>query len=263
MNFKEGKGQRWIGMILLILALSSCRSLRNNNTLFLSEYDKMADTAKSVYVANENTSKDYSYKIKPFDLIAIQNLQNPDGLVATASGDGVQSAPVFRVDKSGYTSLPVVGAVSLDGLNIADATAKIQELYASKLLKNPIIELRVVNYQVTLLGESSNPGNYLLERENIDLIELLGKSGGLLASSNPKNVKIIRGDRKNPEIIYVNLQDIKSLSSEKLILRNNDLIYIAPRGLTSLSEGLKNYSSIIQPIFLVLNGILLIYTLRR
>ena len=55
MNLKKGK---FLGAIVLsIFLLSSCRSLKNTNTLFLSEYDKFADTAKSVYVANENPAR--------------------------------------------------------------------------------------------------------------------------------------------------------------------------------------------------------------
>lgn len=263
MNFKEGNGKRWIGVIFLLLALSSCRSLRNNNTLFLSEHDKAAHNAKSVYIANENSSIDKNYKIKPLDLIAVQNLQNPEGLVAASNSEGMSSAPTFKIGADGIVSLPVIGPVELKGLTVEEARKKVEDLYGKLLLKNPIIDLKVVNYQITLLGESSKPGNYFLERENINLIELLGKSGGLLPSSNPKKIKIIRGDRNNPEIIYVNLQDINSLGNEKLILQNNDIVYITPKGLSNISEGIKNYSAIIQPVFLVLNGVLLIYTLGR
>jgi len=264
MSFIKGKSAWGLGILLFFLSLSSCKSLRNTNTLFQSEYDKLADTATSVYVANASLNvTDNSYKIKPFDLIAIRNIQNPEGLVVTTNADGVQSAAVFRSDKDGNINLPVIGIVNIHGLSQEEASKKVQELYAKNLLKNPIIELTVVNYKVTLFGESAKPGSYVLERENVDLIEILAKSGGLLPTSDPKRIKIIRGDRKNPEIIYVNLKDIRSLASEKMILQNNDIIYIAPRGLASLSEGIKNYSAIIQPAFLVLNGILLIYTLSR
>ncbi|MFD2161010.1 polysaccharide biosynthesis/export family protein [Paradesertivirga mongoliensis] len=262
MKLKKGK---FLGAILLsVFLLSSCRSLKNTNTLFLSEYDKFADTAKSVYVANENFApKDFTYKIKPFDQIALRNIQNPDGLVMSTNAENVQSGIIFRVNKEGFVMLPVIGEVNINGLSQAEAAQKIQDIYSKTLLKNPLIELTVFNYKVTLLGETSTPGNYVLERDNVDLIELLGKSGGLLPSADPRKVKIIRGDRKHPEIIYVNLKNLNTLGNDKLVLQNNDIIYIAPQKLSNISEGLKNYSAIIQPLFLILNAVILYSTIGK
>jgi polysaccharide biosynthesis/export protein len=262
MNLKKGKS--WgAAVILAIVLLSSCKSLKNTNTLFLSEYDKFADTAKTLYVANQSPeSKDKSYKIRPFDLIGVRNLQNPDGLAAVSNTEGLPMGAVFRVDKEGVIKLPVIGEVNVKGLNMDEAAMKIQVLYGKTLLKNPIIEVSIVNYKVTLLGEVGKAGNYPLDRDNYDLIELFGKSGGLSPSADPKRIKIIRGDRKNPEIIFVNLKNIQTLSSDKLMLQNNDIIYVAPQKLYNIAEGLRNYSGVLQPALIALNAIILIYTVR-
>src|SRR5687768_7732976 len=98
MKLKKGK---FLGAILLsVFLLSSCKTLKNSNTLFQSEYDKFADTAKSVYVVNEGKVQNEFYRIQPFDLIALKNLQNPDGLVNTTTTEGVQTAAIFRVDRN-------------------------------------------------------------------------------------------------------------------------------------------------------------------
>jgi polysaccharide biosynthesis/export protein len=261
MNLKKGKS--WgAAVVLAIVLLSSCRSLKNTNTLFQSEYDKFADTAKSVYVANENQSATTDYKIRPFDVIAITNLQNPQGFINQPITEGAQIGALFRGNSKGEYNLPVVGIVELIGLTQNEAAMKLQDLYGKNLFKNPIITLSVVNNKVMLIGESSKPGNYQLERERIDLIELIGRSGGLTPQAEPKKIKIIRGDRKNPEIIYVNLKDVNSLASDKLILQNNDIVYIPPRGLYNATESIKSYSGVVQPAFLILNALVLIYSFR-
>lgn len=262
MNFKQ---RRLIWAIIFsIFLFSACKSLKNTNTLFQSEYDKFADTAKAVYVANEPVPvRDKSYKIKPYDHITVRNLQNPEGLGSSSGAETSQSLAVFRVDKAGFVNLPVVGNVELNNLNQHEAASKLQALYGKTMLKNPIIELTIVNYRVTLLGETAKPGNYILDRENETLIELLGKSGGLLPSSDARKIKIIRGDRKNPEVIFVNLKDLNSLKSDKIILENNDIVYITPLNLFNVSEGLKSYSAILQPVFILMNAVLLIYTIGK
>ncbi len=260
MKLKKGK---LLGAIILsIFFLSSCKSLKSTNTLFQSEYDKFADTATSVFVANENHLFKSDYKLRPYDVIAISNLQNPEGLVNQAITEGMQSGVVFHGDGDGIYTFPVIGSVKLSGLTKTEAALKVQELYGNSLIKNPIISLAVVNNKVILIGESGKPGNYQLEKERIDLIDLLGRSGGLTAQADPRKIKIIRGDRKDPEIIYVNLKNINSLANDKLILQNNDIIYIPSRGLYNTNESIKSYSGVIQPAFLILNAIILIYSFR-
>lgn len=262
MNLKKGK---LLGAILLsIFVLSSCKSLKNTNTLFQSKYDKFADTAKSVYVANRNPSDtENNYKIQPFDLIALRNLQDPAGLVNLSPTEGVKNAAIFRVDKNGIVDFPVIGPMTISGLTQAEAASKLQEAYGKSLLKNPIIEFTIVNYKVTLLGDVPKPGNYKLDGENMNLIDLLGESSGFLPSSNARTIKIIRGDRKNPEIIYINLNEITSLASDKLILQNNDIIYVSQKGLYRTASNFKVFVDVIQPTMVIFNALILLYTLKK
>ncbi|RNL51118.1 SLBB domain-containing protein [Pedobacter jejuensis] len=140
----------------------------------------------------------------------------------------------------------------------------IKQLVAGlKLLKNPIIELNIVNLKVTLLGEFSKQGNFFIERENTTLIDIIGEAGGITKTADPKTLKIIRGDRNHPEIIYVNLSDINSLASKKLVLQNNDIIILQPTKSAALSEKLTSVNNVIQPILVVVNLGILILSLTR
>ncbi|MDF3079286.1 MAG: hypothetical protein K0S09_3175 [Sphingobacteriaceae bacterium] len=242
---------------------SSCGS-RHSNDLFQSVYDKFADTAKSIYVVNASSDSYSEYRIKPFDLLSIKNIQNPLGLTNSGTPNDIKSAPLFRTDKEGVIQLPVVGAIEVKGLTVSEANKKITKIYAERLLKDPIIEVTVINYKVTILGDVLKQGNYELERENVDLIEMIGESGGLLPSANAGKVKIIRGEsRDKSEIIFVNLKDINSLSSDKLILHNNDIVYIPSKGIYNTNESIKNYTNLFQPAILLLNAAILVYTLSR
>ena len=261
-----------IAVLFFAVLLSSC-AIRSNHSLFNAPSDMVTDTIKQVYVVNDQGLGDLYYRIKPNDLLAVQNVQNPEfGAVGGASTSSVNigasstksaSAQSFVVDLDGKVNLPAIGKVEVMGLTRREAAAKLQHLFKEKLLKDPIIEVNVVNLKVTLLGEFAKQGNFLLEKDNTTLIDILGEAGGINKTADPKTLKIIRGDRANPEIIYVNLNNINSLASKKLILQNNDIIYLQPTKSAAFNDKMQSIGNFIQPILVIVNVALLIFSITK
>ncbi|RYF22989.1 MAG: hypothetical protein EOO42_07885 [Flavobacteriales bacterium] len=254
---------------LFILILSACGA-RKERTLFNAATDVVTDTIKQVYVVNDKGSGEIYYKIKVNDLLAVRNLQDREFGAKSATASAAATTAVgsnvisYQVDADGNVNLPAIGKVAVLGLTRKEIANKLQMLYGEKLLVDPIIEVTVVNVKVTLLGEFNKQGNFLLERDNTTLIDILGEAGGInTKTADPKTLKIIRGERSNPEIIYVNLNDINSLASKKLILQNNDLILLQPTKSSALSEKLQGINNMIQPVLVLLNVALLIFTISR
>jgi len=270
----EKKHLTILSLLIIVLLYNSC-SVRRQHTLFNTTYDQVADTIKQVYVVNDRAGNDNIYKIRVNDQLTIRNLQNPEfGAVGTAGStsstltynntDGkATNGIVYLVEADGKVNLPAIGKVEVLGLTRREAADKIQEIYKAKLLKDPIIELAVVNLKVTLLGEFNKQGNFLLSNDHTSLVDIIGEAGGITKTADPKTLKIIRGDRKSPEIIYVNLTDINSLASNKLILQNNDILVLQPTKNSALSERLQSYNNIVQPLLVVINVALLIFTVSR
>ncbi|MDQ7947340.1 MAG: polysaccharide biosynthesis/export family protein [Pedobacter sp.] len=257
--------------IALLCAACSSKVARREKSLFNASTDIVTDTIKQVYVVNDQGLGDLYYKIKPNDLIAVRNLQNQEfGATTTTMANSQNSGAVtssntitYQVDADGVVNLPAVGRVAVGGLTRKEATAKLQFVYGEKLLKNPIIEVTIVNVKVTLLGEFNRQGNFLLERDNTNLIDIIGEAGGITKNADPKTLKIIRGDRSKPELIYVNLNDVNSLASKKLILQNNDIIVLQQTKSSALGEKLQSSNNILQPLLVVINLAALIFTLTR
>ncbi|MFA6276990.1 MAG: polysaccharide biosynthesis/export family protein [Pedobacter sp.] len=250
----------------IILLLSACAA-RKEKTLFNASTDIVTDTIKQVYVVNDQGLGDLYYKIKVNDILAVRNVQNKEfgstGAIGASSGGSSANVTSYPVDNDGKVNLPAIGKIAVAGLTRKEATAKLQAIYAEKQLVDPIIEVTIVNVKVTLLGEFMKQGNFLLERDNTSLIDILGEAGGITKTADPKTLKIIRGERSNPEIIYVNLNDINSLASKKLILQNNDIIVLQPTKSSVLGEKLQSYNNIIQPLLVVINLAVLIFTFTR
>jgi len=261
--------------VLAVCTIFASCAARKEHSLFNAPSDIVTDTIKQVYVVNDQGISDAYYKIKVNDQLAVRNVQNKEFGAATTLGNnatnGIQNTTSgsinnvlsYPVDVDGKVNLPAIGKVEVLGLSRREAAIKIQELYAKQLLRDPIIELSVVNLKVTLLGEFGRQGNFLLERENTTLIDIIGEAGGINKTADPKTLKIIRGDRSHPEIIYVNLNDINSLASKKLILQNNDIIVLQQTKSSALSEKLSSINNVVQPFLVVVNLAVLIFTLTR
>ncbi|MBB6110900.1 polysaccharide export outer membrane protein [Mucilaginibacter lappiensis] len=213
-----------------------------------------------------------AYRIKPQDILQIRNLQNVKYIVdeapvsnSTTSGgsNGATTGQTFQVDDDGTVALPVIGHVAVAGLTRAEAAKVIEGLYRKSLLKDPIIELKIVNLKVTLLGEIKGQGNYPLTKDRTTLVEMIGAAGGLTDKANETNIQIIRGDQANPQVAVINLRNIQSINDPRAVLQNGDIIYIAQNKRAVRNDNLQNISVISQPVLLLLNTALIIFTLSH
>lgn len=241
---------------IIALLCFSC-SYKPQHVLFEQQTTIAADTPVSHAV----------YRIRADDILQVRNLQSTKYLVAdagsSAGGGTNDEGQTFQVEEDGKVTLPVLGHVAVAGLTRYEAAQKIEKLYRDSLLKNPIIELKILNRKVTLFGEVRSPGNITLLSEHTTLTDVLGEAGGLTNNANEKNIKIIRGDKANPQIIYADLSKIKTLGDPRLVLQNDDIIYIAQNKQAVRNEKIQNLSSLIQPSLLIFNVALILYTLFK
>ena len=209
-----------------------------------------------------------NYTIQADDLLQIRNLQNPKYIVDVAAANQLSATTTpleelnYLVEADGTVNLPIIGRIAVADLTRVEAAQKIEARY-SKELKAPIIELKVINRKVTVLGEVTKQGNYPLLKDQTTLIETLGNAGGLTENANPATLKIIRAKGGQQQVISVDLSDLKSIGDNKMILQNNDIIYVAQNKRSKQTKRVSNLYTILQPVVLILNTALIIYTLSK
>lgn len=247
---------------IIVLLCFSC-SYKQQHVLFEQRSGPVADTGTV-------KAQPPVYHIHPNDILQVRNLQSTKYLVdnagtsgSTSTSGSIEQGQTFQVEEDGKVTLPVIGHIAVAGLTRYEAAQKIEHLYRDSLLKNPIIELKILNLKVTLLGEVKSPGNIPLVKENTTLIDVLGQAGGLTNNANEKNIKIIRGNKASPEVIYVDLGNIKTLGDPRLTLQNDDIIYVMQNKRAVRDEKIQNFSTLVQPSLLIFNTALIIYTLFR
>ncbi|WP_338875056.1 polysaccharide biosynthesis/export family protein [Spirosoma sp. SC4-14] len=134
----------------------------------------------------------------------------------------------YLVDAKGYINFPVLGRVQLRNLTTFEAA----DLLASQLSKqanNPFVRVRVINFQVTVMGEVNRPVVLNVSREQMTIPEAISLAGDLTIYGKRENVLVIRQRAGKREFGQVNLQDRSVFRSPYYYLQPNDMIYIEPK----------------------------------
>lgn len=87
-----------------------------------------------------------------------------------------------QVMGTGEIHLPIVGAIKVEGRNLVDAQIAIAAAYADDILKQPRVNVFLVEKSATtvlVLGEVRNPGAYRLPKYENDVAHALAMAGGL------------------------------------------------------------------------------------
>ncbi len=121
------------------------------------------------------------------------NLQNNNiSSSTTVTGSNTESGG-YLVNADGTVDLPILGAVKAAGLTKEQLKDNITNLILSKkLLVDPIVDIRYLNYEVTVLGEVARPTVITVPSEKISLLKALGLAGDLTIYGKRDNVLLIR-----------------------------------------------------------------------
>lgn len=290
-------GRIWLRQLWLLaplamaLGLSSCATYRQNIMFRLPQNDTLK-LRKAVNRAEQQ------YRIRPDDFIEVRVYTNkgerildpngelkfgtsgagPSGGVNQAvgamglsiGGQPLNSPNEFLVQADGRVKLPMVDMVLLGGLTLYQADSVLQIQY-SKYYKDVFVAARVTNNRVFVLG--SVGGRIVpLANENMNMIEVLAAVGGLSGNvgtaaqggsiGRATNIRLIRGDLKNPQIQIIDLSTIEGMRRANLQMEPNDIIYIEPVRQPFL-EAFRDYGPIFTTaLSLVTTTILIVNTLK-
>ena len=133
----------------------------------------------------------------------------------------------YLVDKEGFIVFPVLGKIKVKGLTTSVATQIIKEKLV-EYLKDPIVNLRLLNFRVSITGEVELPGSYMVFNERLTISEAISLAGGLTPYANRSNIQLIRESDGIRTFHKIDIQNTDVFSSEYFYLRQNDLIYVEP-----------------------------------
>ncbi|MFC4097890.1 polysaccharide biosynthesis/export family protein [Euzebyella saccharophila] len=170
----------------------------------------------------------------------------PFNLFRGASEEGGFGRPEqvdYLVDKDGEIDFPVIGKIKIAGLSAEEVRMLLRDRL-SEYLKDPIINIRLRNFSVTVLGEVNRPGTYPVNGERITVLEALGLAGDLTIKGLRENVMVIRDFDGTKVYTRINLTNKDALSSPVYYLTQNDVVYVEPNNSAIKTSSLDNRASI-------------------
>jgi polysaccharide export outer membrane protein len=135
----------------------------------------------------------------------------------------------YLVNSEGTIKFPVLGVVNAAGLTKKQLEQAITDsLTNKKLLVDPIVNVRFLNFRVTILGEVARPTTINVGNEKISILEALGLAGDLTIYGKRENVLLIREEGAVKKIHRINLNSENVLTSPYYYLKTNDIVYVEP-----------------------------------
>ncbi|HRP89106.1 MAG TPA: polysaccharide biosynthesis/export family protein [Edaphocola sp.] len=201
-----------------------------------------------------------------FNQGVIQNSLSVTGKTLVG-GDNTLQQDGYLLDVNGAINFPVFGLIELKGKTIEQAQMILTEKI-NREVKNPIVNVRLKNGIVTVMGEVGNPGIVDISNRRTTLLEALGKAGDIQPSGRKDDVKVIRTIGNRTEYATLNMNDIASTQSPFYILQQGDIIVVnattlKQRMVRGASDGRQNTTLIIAVISGLSTLATLVFTLRK
>tara|TARA_B100000795_G_scaffold80896_1_gene58164 strand:+ start:3137 stop:3796 length:660 start_codon:yes stop_codon:yes gene_type:complete len=201
-----------------------------------------------------NTNSSYEHTIAIDDKISVSIWNHSEyslGSIYNVHNTNESYGKWILVDKNGNIPLAEIGTVTIAGLTCSEAKIKLESLYSKKLV-DPIVAVRVLNREFTILGEVTSPGNYTLEKERNSINEALGQANGFTTYSNLKKVQLIRKDTT----FLIDFTKIQQNVLHRINIKSGDVIVVPEKRAKRININAPTmiaFSSAITAIVLVIS----------
>jgi polysaccharide biosynthesis/export protein len=231
----------YTGLIAVILC-SSCGNTKKVaylNDVSDTEINNAIDNLEPVIQKNDllsiAVSSPNATASEPFNTAVTVSTQTVGYTATQAAG--------YLVDHDGYIDLPMLGRVKAGGLTKKELKENITKaLVDNKYLLHPVVNVRYLNFKVTVLGEVARPMVINVPDEKINILEALGFAGDMTVYARRNNVALIREEKGNRIVKRLDLNSGNVLTSPYYYLKPNDIIYVEPnKAKVSAASNTRNW----------------------
>ncbi|CAM4143855.1 polysaccharide biosynthesis/export family protein [Zobellia nedashkovskayae] len=240
-KLKKSMLSRYIAGMVLVFSISSCVNMRKSAYFY--------ETPDSTFISSR--MENLEPVLKSNDLLGITvSSVNPDAAAlfnptrnatmesSTATGE-IARASGYLIDEDGFIRFPILGKIMAAGKTKKALREEITNaLETGKLLIEPIVDIRYLNFKVSVLGEVRNPSVMTIPNEKISLLEALGLAGDITIYGNKQNVTLIREEDGKKTLRRIDLTSNEIFSSPYYHLKSNDIIYVEPKESKALESSI-------------------------
>lgn len=216
--------------IAIITVLSSCHAYKD------VPYYQNLDRSRITEEAITNYSP---LRIQPGDMLGINVSTNtPDGSAVFGTSlnrpMGNNSEPVtvnpvygYMVDPNGNIQVPYIGSMKVKGMTTDEVAKQLSTTLVTYLTK-PIVNVRIINFKISVMGDVLRPDVYTVANQHININEALSLAGDLNITAKRKNVLLVREIDGKRQYYTIDLTRKDLFDSPYYYLKNNDILYIEP-----------------------------------
>lgn len=163
--------------------------------------------------------------VRPFNLTTMTQAGNSTEYLPNQTN---QSGPVgYLVSNEGYIVFPVLGKIFVQNKTMT----QLREDLESRLLEylsDPMVSIRQLNFNITVLGEVKKPGQYTSPSDKVTLLQALGMAGDMTDNGDRTQVKLVRHENGIDATHVIDFTDKNITSSPYYYLQQNDVLYVQP-----------------------------------
>ena len=253
------------GLLILTLCLNSCatkeeivyfyegqESLEGKQNLL--DYEPRIER-NDVLRINVSSSSINEEIVAPFQMKTGSQQQSGGG------GGNNLSLTGYLVSPEGKINFPVLGEVDVEGLNRTEIQKKL-ETEIGVYVKDPIVDVRIVNFSVTVLGEVGSPGRITITDGRVSMPELMAMAGDITYDGLRENITIIREEDGVKKIGKIDMTETDFFDSEFFYLKQNDIVYVEPSyravksaGFFTSYQGIISIGTTIISLYLLINSL--------
>jgi len=214
----------------IVIATTSCTSTKP-----MIYFNDLEHAKQAALISNPQDNAEH--KIESNDLLNIRitspttedkawqmfnNSVAASGTVVTGTNAGG-----YLVNAEGNIDIPLLGTIKAAGFTKTQLKENITKLILDKrYLIDPNVEIRYLNYEVSILGEVARPMVINVPTEKISLLKALSMAGDITPYGKKENVMLIRESDGKKTMTRINLNSSNFLQSPYYYLQPNDVVYV-------------------------------------
>jgi len=211
-----------LALALTITLFSSCKT---------QNYFQGTKQAERIDSSFYNVSSDWQYSIRKNDKISISIWNNDEISIGSIYGIYNSSEGYGKwvmVDGRGNIPIPEMGDFHVEGLTVLAMKDTLVNML-SKTIVRPVVDIKILNREVTILGDVKNAGKIHLEKENNTLVDVLGQAGDIEMYGNKAKVQVIRTVNKEVHSISIDLTKMNAFGADNIQIMPGDIVYVPSR----------------------------------
>lgn len=240
------------GLLLIVgLAVCSCGGVKHAQMLMFDQINTELSSIDSLPVLQIRTDDILSIQVASRNQESVTSFQQLSEQVGSSGEQALGVQQGYRVDEEGLIYLPFLGAIEARNKSVFELRKLISE-QIKDYIPDASVQVRFLNFRVTLLGEINRPNTYRIPNERLTILEAIGMAGDFTAYANRNHVLIVRERGDTRESIRINTQSKDLFLSPYFYLQPNDVIYVEPlkaRQYATQGDLINRYSGVLTPLF--------------